>query len=328
VGTDLSPERLTLARAGVYSAWSLRGAPGPVVERYFRREGARYHLVPEIRGAVHFRTLNLAEATYPSVGSGIWEMDLILCRNVLIYFDPATVAAVARRLLDSLSPGGWLFLGASDPPLTELVPCEVVITGAGIAYRRASRGSAAPVPGHAPTRSPEWSRDSVGVHAAQARADDTGRDHASATTLAPQGAEQDQDRVESWVLRVRALANEGRMEEAGRACLSALRLHRTSPELLYLHAVVLLAADRNADAAHAARRALYIDRGLAVAHLLLGDALLRLGSREDAKRALRNAERLLAPLAPAAVVPATDGERAGRLVEVARLKLRLIEKNA
>ncbi|HEX3867846.1 MAG TPA: CheR family methyltransferase, partial [Gemmatimonadaceae bacterium] len=64
--------------------------------------------------------------------------DVIFCRNVLIYFDGEATAHVAAQLLASLSHDGYLFLGASDPPLSELVDCEVTQTPGGLVYRRAS----------------------------------------------------------------------------------------------------------------------------------------------------------------------------------------------
>src|SRR5690606_655500 len=89
-----------------------------------------------IRQHVDFRYLNLAEDSFPSLATGIWGMDVILCRNVLIYFDADTVERVARRLLASLSEDGWLLLGGSDPPISEIMECDVVVTDAGLVYRR------------------------------------------------------------------------------------------------------------------------------------------------------------------------------------------------
>jgi chemotaxis protein methyltransferase CheR len=74
----------------------------------------------------------------------------------------------------------------------------------------------------------------------------------------------------------------------------------------------------------AARQALYLDGGLVVAHLALGGALARLGEHAHARRAFRNADRLLAGLAPDEPVPASDGEPAARLLEMARVQAQLL----
>jgi chemotaxis protein methyltransferase CheR len=129
-----------------------------------------------------------------------------------------------------------------------------------------------------------------------------------------------------WAHWIRALANQGCVEEAGRVASRALRTHASSAELVYLHALLLHEADRLAEAAEAARRALYLDRGLVVAHLLLGNVQARLGNPEAADRAYRNARELLLRLPSDAVVPAADAETAGRLAELARVQIQLLQE--
>lgn len=352
VATDLSRAALAQARQARYTRWSLRGVPDEVVRTYFEQVGNRFTLTPVIRDAVDFRYLNLAEDAYPSLPTGIWGMDLILCRNVLIYFDAETVARVARRLLDSLSDDGWLLLGASDPVLSDLVSCDVVVTGAGLAYRRPGRVAVTPpdwrlpplpepvVRGPPAQSPPPHVPPPVGetalVVAPEERPGDPGdaarayaeRDYERAAELAGRFVQRDSGDPLVWIVLVRALGNRGDLDAAGRACAAALDQHRTSAELTYLHAVLLAEAGRFSDASAAARRALYLDQGLVVAHLALGGALARLGDTDGARRAFRNAERLLAARPPGALVPASDGEPAARLAEMARVQLRLLAEVA
>ena len=122
---------------------------------------------------------------------------------------------------------------------------------------------------------------------------------------------------------MRALANRGFLNEAGRAAAAALERHRDSAELLYLNAVLLSESGRHADAAAVLRRALYLDPSLAVAHLALADARGRLGDRVGQRRALRAAQEQLVLLPADAVVPGSDGQRAGRLARHVRTRLAL-----
>src|SRR5690606_597508 len=130
------------------------------------------------------------------------------------------------------------------------------------------------------------------------------------------------------VRQVRTLANDGRLAEAGRACAAALDRHRDSAELLYLHALLLLAGGQPGEAAEAARRVLYIDRGMVVAHLLIADARQAAGDTPAALQALRRARQLLAAMPPDREVPASDGEPAGRLLRMVELRLQLLERTA
>jgi chemotaxis protein methyltransferase CheR len=378
LGTDIARPRLLQAQRGEYSRWSLRGVPDETVDRYFRRERTRFVLKERIRDHVQLGYLNLAEDHYPSLGSGAWGMHLILCRNVLIYFDRDTVAAVAARLLETLTPDGWLILGAADPVVSELVRCEPVLTAAGLAYRRSASASAsvpaatgpaaaAPhPPGHEtgrapvtpvaaparPRRPPRAARPAARPAPAwpRAAAPSDRPDPAVPPVPAPAGEDAVRAYLERrygeaaaaaertsldgpmpatlWITWVRALANAGRLDDAGRINARALEALGPTAELLYLEAVLLLQAGRHADAAAAARRALYLDRGLVMAYLTLADAHARLHRTDAARRALRNAAELLGSTDPAEPVPAGDGETAGRLAELVRVRQRLLDEAA
>ena len=337
VGTDLSRGALAKAYRGRYTRWSLRGTPEHAVGRYFTPVGNQFELAAAVRAAVEFRYLNLAEDTYPSFATGVWGMDVILCRNVLIYFDAETVARAARRLIDCLSEDGWLLLGSSDPLLADLVRCEVVVTSAGLAYRRAGvrkvvapeiHAPPIPSPPLEPARDPAPEPPRASDDPAEAARCYAARDYGRAAELAAALVRRDGSDPLLWIILVRALANRGELDAAGRACAAALDRHRASAEITYLHAVLLAEAGRFAEAAGAARRALYLDRGLVVAHLALGGALARLADTAGAHRAFRNARRLLAAMAPGELVPASDGEPAGRLAEMARVRMQLLPEPA
>jgi len=154
------------------------------------------------------------------------------------------------------------------------------------------------------------------------------RDYRRAAEVATAVVRRDDGDPALWIVLVRSLANQGQLAAAGLACAAALDRHRTSAELAYLHAMLLAEAGRCSEAASAARRALYLDRRLVVAHLALGGALARLGEVEGARRALGNAERLLVSLPPDAILPASDGEPAGRLAEMTRVQLQLLRGEA
>jgi Flp pilus assembly protein TadD len=128
------------------------------------------------------------------------------------------------------------------------------------------------------------------------------------------------------VLYVRALANLGRLEEANGICVAALDRVRDVPELHYLHAVLVAQSGQFGESVLAARRALYLDRTMVVAQLALGAALVSNGETEAALRAFTVAERLLAAMPPEAQVPASDGEPAGRLLEMTRMQAKLARR--
>ncbi|MEA2626702.1 MAG: chemotaxis protein methyltransferase CheR, partial [Candidatus Binatota bacterium] len=146
LATDVSQTALARGKAARYRAWSLRGAAASRAEPYLERRGEEYVLADPVRRRVGFEYLNLALDAYPSFANGTWAMDLILCRNVLIYFDGEVIRRVAERLYASLAEGGWLLTAASDPPLEGFAPFEKLVNGDGTFYRRTGEAGAVAEP--------------------------------------------------------------------------------------------------------------------------------------------------------------------------------------
>lgn len=114
LGTDISTEVLREARAAIYSRDFIAPVPAGMQQRYIMRSrNPREELIriaPELRRTVHFERLNLMDESYPFDR----DVDVIFCRNVLIYFDRETQQAVIDRLVSHLRPGGYLMLGHSE----------------------------------------------------------------------------------------------------------------------------------------------------------------------------------------------------------------------
>jgi chemotaxis protein methyltransferase CheR len=110
LATDLSNEVLEKAKAGLYSQFEVqRGLPIQLLLKYFTQVGETWQISPDIRAMVQFRPLNLL-ADFQRLGL----FDLIVCRNVLIYFDQPTKTEVLDRLARVTAPDGFLILGAAE----------------------------------------------------------------------------------------------------------------------------------------------------------------------------------------------------------------------
>ncbi len=115
LATDINTAFLNRAREALYSNWSFRETPDDIRDRFFVPEQNRWRLSASIRRQVLFAQLNLAEDSFPSIINGTCALDLIFCRNVMIYFDEATIQQVVNRFFHALAPGGWLFVGHAEP---------------------------------------------------------------------------------------------------------------------------------------------------------------------------------------------------------------------
>ena len=338
LGADVNDAALARARDGRYSSWSFRKEWEEPPRTLFDRESkARWRIRPELRAMVAFLHLNLAADAYPAAANDTAGLDLIVCRNVLMYFVPEVATAVIGRLRDCLVPGGCLVLGAGEVGLAHQLPGLAPTENVGILVRSGPRpvasDDASPVPapptavllspipaqrvspspprglpGGAETPDPTaWEQYAAGRYAeaadtAAGLARDAGRAGSPAWTRAVQ-------------ILVRSLAN---LREHGRADAEALRaiaLDILNPELHYLRASILLEAgqDRLPLAREELQRALYLDSRFALAHVLLGELARAGGEEPAARRHFRTARDIAAALPRDAVLAGGEGMSAGNL---------------
>ncbi len=114
LGTDISTGVLQLAEEGIYTKEMIAPVPDAMAKRYFLsskdKSRSEVRIVPELRRSVAFMRMNLMDAVYPVDR----DVDVIFCRNVLIYFDKPTQSKVVERLCSHLRPGGYLIVGHSE----------------------------------------------------------------------------------------------------------------------------------------------------------------------------------------------------------------------
>jgi chemotaxis methyl-accepting protein methylase len=139
LGTDVNQHSLRIAREGRYPAWSFRSTPMAVRERYFEAVGDEWRVREPLRRMVRFGWLNLGSET---LMPPVMDADLIVCRNVTIYFDDAATQRLYRALLGALAPGGWLMLGPSDPLPADTQGLERVEVAETVLWRRVAMARA------------------------------------------------------------------------------------------------------------------------------------------------------------------------------------------
>jgi chemotaxis protein methyltransferase CheR len=122
LGTDISTAVLRLAKTAIYTRDVIAPVPEHFVKRYFLssrdKSSGEVRIVPELRRMTHFMRMNLMDASYPVDR----DVDMIFCRNVLIYFDKPTQRKVVEQLCGHLRPGGYLLVGHSESMVHSAVP--------------------------------------------------------------------------------------------------------------------------------------------------------------------------------------------------------------
>jgi chemotaxis protein methyltransferase CheR len=108
IGSDISLKSLMIGKEGYYPENRVSGVPEKYLNRYFEKKGAGYQVTDEIKSKVTFDYHNLKN------DSGLRDLDVVFCRNVIIYFDEAAQTAVVNRFWTTMARHSYLFIGHSE----------------------------------------------------------------------------------------------------------------------------------------------------------------------------------------------------------------------
>lgn len=303
LGTDINPTALAQARKGRYRSWSLRATPPDIRSAYFRPVGNLWELDPDIRRRVTCQVLNLVQDPYPSSGLGDNRFDLILCRNVLIYFKPETSQQVVDRLYERLSEQGLLLVGFAEHLPGLFSRYERVRMGKVTFYRRKSARIRKTFPGQvvvsADGAGPQQTQEPVAprrppLQQAKEALElwDAGQRYAALALLDSLLPARDMPR--RILHRIaRAYADARQWTQAEQWLDYILAQDPLNAYGYYLYGLVYQATDRPDEALDAFRRAVYLDGSLALAHFALAGLLLGKKQFRRAAKALDQVERLL-----------------------------------
>ncbi|HEU4675586.1 MAG TPA: CheR family methyltransferase [Motilibacteraceae bacterium] len=330
LGTDLSAAAVATARAAVYGERSVALLEEGARSRHLRRDGTGWQVREEVRALVDLSVHNLVTEPAPFAPGSV---DLVLCRNVTIYFDRPTTRALVERFAEVLNPAGWLLLGHAETLWQLTDAFAVVPLGEAFAYRPvAARPVPRPVtpPGAArrglPLRRPRLGQLTVlpPVPAAPLPASPSlggepgvGRP-AEAPVLPRRRSAARADEGAAALAAARAALEGGAYLEAARLAARAAAGQPLEVAAHLLAGRALVCAGKDAEAVEPLRRAAYLDPRAGDAQFLLAGALSRTGAHAAAAAAYRAAADTLPLLDEAALAALLDGRGVGELAALCR----------
>ena len=321
LGTDVNPRFLRKAEEGVYGEWSFRGTSPEFRARHFHRlAGGRHALSPAIRRMATFTQLNLAaDADLASVRNGAF--DLILCRNVLMYFTPAQAAKVVRELHRALHDDGWLAVAPCEASQTLFARFQPAHDDGAMFYRKGGLKTGRTAGKGASTRpAVPLARDrprpakSHAAHVAPPRAPEHAPSVATSKSMVPLAWPPETiPSIEAIAARAQALADQRRMGEALACCDRWIAAGKLDPEAHYLRGMILAEMGDMSEACAALERSLYLAPGGVMASLALANLERNRGRGGQAVRHYRHILALLERLPPEAGIEHAEGVTAQQL---------------
>jgi chemotaxis protein methyltransferase CheR len=354
LATDINAGFLQKAAAGDYGEWSFRGAPPSFKDRYFKRaENGRYAILPEIRQRVTFAQVNLVDDAFPSLMAETNAMDVIFCRNVLMYFSPAQAQKVVQNLRRALVDDGWLVVSPSETSQTLFCQFVPVNLPGVILYQKPRKCSentpsslptskSAPIPASvfeatlpkatlpdAPLAYPSVPTISApaikepALTVAQSEPYliaeslfQSGQYAEAASTLLSLADTHTAPDSPTISILTRALANQGKLADALEWCDRWVAADRLEPSAHYVRAIILQELGDIEQSRRALQTAIYLDPRFVVAHFTLGNFARSCGKIPEANKHFANASMLLSSYKAGDVLPESDGLTAERLSEI------------
>lgn len=350
LATDINPKFLQKAQGGIYHSWSFRDNSFAEKERFFEKTKEGHQKVKNfVKEIVTFSYMNLAEDLYPSLLNNTNAMDIIFCRNVLMYFSSDRVRRVAGNFYRSLVEKGWLFVSPSETSQALYPEFSTVNFPDAILYRKDQTKQRVIVEevqfssplSFSPSPEPVFSFDSAvpeekktppvqELQAEKSKAPDT-YSYEEAFLLYHQGhyeaaekhliqfCKQSTDSKASALLS-RVLANQGKLSEALTWCEKVISADKLNPAHCYLFAAILQEQGKTVEAISSLKRALYLEPNFALAHFSMGCTLSREGKINEAKKYFQNVLDILRNSSEDSLLPESEGMTAGRLKEIIRLQ--------
>jgi chemotaxis protein methyltransferase CheR len=318
LATDINSRFLCKAATGIYGQWSFRQVPAGFRERFFRPVGEQlWEILPQIKRMVRFAPLNLVEDVYPALANETNAMDVIFCRNVLMYFTPHQARKVIENLHRAQIDDGWLITGSGELSHLSSGPYVPESFQGLTHYRKSDKLPRAQDYCPIIPPLPELSAvPKIDIPPREAAASPPKAEICSESCL----AQQKHAKLRRAAQR---LANRGRLTEALDCCDRWVAADRLNPSGHYLRAIILQERGAIADAVKALRGALYLDPNFVLAHFALGNIERNRGRRREAGKHLENARRLLGAYGPDDVLPESEGVTVGRFTQIVRSLLEM-----
>jgi chemotaxis protein methyltransferase CheR len=307
--TDLNRSYLAQAAEGKFQAWALRSTPDEVKRKCFSNEDLTWTIHPRYKQWISFHQMNLIESEFSAPLTTGTHFDLILCRNVMIYFSPEVNRRLVGQFHQSLGDEGWLVVGASEHNLENYRAFRTVNATGAMVYQkiapdRPEDHSCGGPPGPQPAPRP----------ASPQRSEKPTRASAADQEVRPTKPPADMEGL-------RQLADRGDWQAAAEYSQRLLTQDRLNPAIHFYQALILENLGSVDKSERSLRQAIYLDRKFALAHYHLGLALKRDRQMRAAARSFGNVLKVLAGMPDHAMVTAGHDVTVTGLKELARMHL-------
>ena len=346
LGTDINRGSIAQAIEGRYSEWSFRETPEAIKHSCFIPVGKTWQLKPEYKIGTNFEYHNLVKNPFPSLVQNLVAFDIILNRNVIIYFDEHTTVKLIGQFESSLVESGWFIVGHADHNIKHYSGFKAVSFPGAYFYQKKTEAErsekpnidrwyqAPVVPSMVPraaavTPAPTVSQPLYTPYPAHT-APTTPTPHTSQVKHPPQPLSPRPTAAkvkidDSEIKQLCGLANRGEWYPALTFSRQLLEKDNLEPTIYFLQALIREQMGQVQEAEQLLRKVLYLDRNFVPGHYHLGLLLQKKQNLKAAKKSFENARSLLDKYEPGFIFEIADHISAAQLKELAEFNLEVLE---
>jgi chemotaxis protein methyltransferase CheR len=334
LGTDMNPKALTKAVSGIYSRWSFRNCPDWLKANYFHQlRNGNYEVLPKIRKMVTFSNLNLTEDSFPLDTNNTYAMDIIFCRNVLMYFSEDWISKISQNFFHSLRPGGWFVVSSCELNSQRFPQFRTVNFPGAVLYQKNDTDFSSSVLFSPIEYMPGLS---FPIQAGWPVVDDKAFT-SFISELFPEpvqvisnlkATEKDLpvkpepevvseiEAIAAISTKIRFLANKGDLSDALLLCNESIASDKLATGLYFLRSSILQELNKTNEAVASVKQAIYLEPDFIMGHFVLGNISLQEGKQQQAKKYFNNVLDLLSTCADDDILPESDGLSAKYMLEI------------
>lgn len=318
IATDINHSSLSKAKEGIYSEWSFRGVDLSIKNKYFiRMEDMRYKLKDDILKLVKFHSLNLADSSYKSDGKNMDNIDIVFCRNVLIYFSKYQANKIINRFYNSIINGGWLIVAPTESLFVNDTSFTPVNVNGVFLYNKSIKGNSVVKPFKNNIFENNLIEKKLVIQNERIIQQRNLEVNNEITIKNKQELlKEDKMNAEEFETISRSFANEGKLEEAIEWCEKAIFMNKINPFYYYLLASIQQEQGNISEAIISLRKSIYLDSNFIMAYFDLGNLELKQAKYKQALKDFKNARALLDNFDDEYIIPYSEEMTVGGLKQM------------
>jgi chemotaxis protein methyltransferase CheR len=302
LATDIHGENLEKAKKGVYGKWSFRGVQNLTIHQFFDFDTpSLFKIKGEYAENVEFNFLNLVQDPFPSIKNKTTDLDIIFCRNVLMYFSPDQQKKVLDNFYQCLSPGGYMFLSVTEISSFLETSFQIQSEGGMHFYRKPELFE----------KKGEYKKENLLEDFRREISHNLISENLTAEKI-PVRFIPLQPRMEP-IKNPQEMADIGYLSRASVENLVLLKEDSLNPKNYYLQSLILFEQGKIRESISFLKKCLYLDPDHILSHFFLGVYYQKLKQQKLSQKYFLQTIRLLAKISDEDEIPDSDHLSAGRL---------------